>query len=935
MIRNRFELSSIITKFFVLIFIIVLTPVSNAASLDPSPIVNGISSICPRGIADVAGIPGPIEIFSSSEMGPVPIVSGDEDANPSFAVVGVASTSGNGRIVALGHDGFFINFAMSLQDFDNEKFGINIINWLQNSQSNKKVLITTGHGEPWVGGSDYEDFRNALKAQGYDVVITPGKITSDTLSGASILFMSCAGPSLADDEIGYIRSFVNRGGGLFMQGLGWSWVQYQHLPLEDCPMNKLAKPYGFRWIDGYISDSQHNYNGAPIFPLFYPARGKLLNVPYFSQGGTGWCWANAFSMILKYYGKPDHAWDLAGYMGFTRNQGFNDFLDLFSMKSYFSSKGLNLFQDGSLFDPTKEMFFNHVSGLIDSYGSPIAISYNYDIGKNHFIVVVGYAVENNNKFVYIHDPQKNWMFHKMSYDNFFNDYGKMKLAGLNSYLYYIRGIYTPNPGKAALCIIDSNLNSEEFYYKDTMLNKHNVLTLPHRPILDEILESNIIFDKGIKYRRSNSNFIDGFSVLEDSNIMRFYNKEMITGWRDTKKFVFGGKTFMVSNPTQVDFNGKIKIFIRAGNQPIRSQDVEVDVLAREFVYYPDGDVSIDLNPIEHPGPASIEIYLLENSGSQVDKIGPINFEIKFPSGPQRIEFTGSKTSNAGQNGILGSGMILDRLMDKDIALMGCPIDLKATDPDGLIISKQSNEIPESKYVEKDINEDNITEEIVSILEAKEGIYSINAKPKANSSQNDIFNINIYFKGKVFNLVKDIKIKDIPAKPYLIEVTKDKIVNPIMIDKNASKSSAAPGSLINFVIDVTNTGTMPLNQLRVVDHLPDGLSYVSDNRSGSASGRTIIWNTLPSLNVGESISIELAARIDPDASGKLTNLAEATAIRSSEKQEEVSNSGYSTVRVVDVKELKVRQNVERAKIGDQVAMATGNGRATNNIKVVSD
>ena len=891
MIRNRFELSSIITKFFVLIFIIVFTPVSNAASLDPSPIVNGISSICPRGIADVAGIPGPIEIFSSSEMGPVPIVSGDEDANPSFAVVGVASTSGNGRIVALGHDGFFINFAMSLQEFDNKKFGINIINWLQNSQSNKKVLITTGHGEPWVGGSDYEDFRNALEAQGYDVVITPGKITSDTLSGASILFMSCAGPSLEDDEIRYIQSFVNRGGGLFMQGLGWSWVQYQHLPLEDCPMNKLAKPYGFRWIDGYISDSEHNNNGAPIFSLFYPNQGKILNVPYFNQGNTNWCYLNCLSMLLQYYGVNKYPWDLASRDVFNKAHDVSmSTLDLSNIRDY-----VNNIQKAGLscdtlmtFGPfvTPDDLFTHIQTNIDRGFTEMYMF------MDHVIVVVGYDIENGIKHAYIHDPSgkmkfqdRDQMFIRVPIDILsgkMNDWGK--------FVYVLRIKGNPEPPKVNFYIKDENIihlieeNAVNRIESSNYLNRGNKYVTDKNILLPSFLPALLLVDN-VNWIRwyEDGNYIDGANIYNDPGTISI--------------------DCSVMNPNDFQTYAALNI-----------QVTRYDKLINE----------IHLDPIP---------VLSGKKDDQANYIANIPVEIPIRDigqGPCTVKLVDRDSGRS------ITSVDVDILSSKGkIVIAKSPVWIEVIDPDGLVVNKSSNNTEGMYYIQKEMDNNTDSDDIVVITMNKIGLYKIIVFPKPNAELNDIYTLEVYSNGTIITLAKGTPIRKIPDKPYSFEVTDDKIVQPLTVEKIAFPTSTAPGASINFTINITNTGTMTLNHVQVIDRLPDGLSYISDNRSGEVSDKAIAWNNLPSLDKGKSIFIQVVTGIDPKASGNLTNLVEVTAIRATEKQEEVSNSGYSTVRVVDVKEPKVRQNVERTKIGNQVTMATGNGRATNNIKVVSD
>jgi hypothetical protein len=231
------------------------------------PLTNIVTSVCPWGFGDKGqpGVPGPIEILNTNAA---PIVSGDNDASPIQAVVGAACQAGDGRIVGLGHDGFFINGALNL--YDNKQFGVNIINWLQSTQNKKKVLITTGHGEPWVGSGECDDFYAELRNEGYTVDLFSGTVTSSSLSDVSILFISCPGPSLSDAEIDTIRSFVSNGGGLLMQGLGWAWVSYEKKSLDEYPVNKLAMPYGFKWIGGYISDPTNDHYGCPVFHEFFP-----------------------------------------------------------------------------------------------------------------------------------------------------------------------------------------------------------------------------------------------------------------------------------------------------------------------------------------------------------------------------------------------------------------------------------------------------------------------------------------------------------------------------------------------------------------------------------------------------------------------------------------------------------------------------------------
>ncbi|HWQ19359.1 MAG TPA: SdrD B-like domain-containing protein [Methanotrichaceae archaeon] len=111
--------------------------------------------------------------------------------------------------------------------------------------------------------------------------------------------------------------------------------------------------------------------------------------------------------------------------------------------------------------------------------------------------------------------------------------------------------------------------------------------------------------------------------------------------------------------------------------------------------------------------------------------------------------------------------------------------------------------------------------------------------------------------------------------YCPMITGVKVKVPrIEVKKEASQSSGAPGSNISFIIKISNSGDVALNPVRAVDMLPSGLNYITDNRSGSVSGRNISWDNLGLMNPGDSTSILLIASIDKEASGTLENTVDA-------------------------------------------------------------
>jgi uncharacterized repeat protein (TIGR01451 family) len=112
--------------------------------------------------------------------------------------------------------------------------------------------------------------------------------------------------------------------------------------------------------------------------------------------------------------------------------------------------------------------------------------------------------------------------------------------------------------------------------------------------------------------------------------------------------------------------------------------------------------------------------------------------------------------------------------------------------------------------------------------------------------------------------------DVTAQPacgdnITAQSTESIIANPkwdFVVTKTALNKSAQQGDNVTFIFNVTNTGDLALNQVRVVDVLPVGLVYVSDNStpSGVISGNLITWDNVGPLSAGASKFIELIAKV---------------------------------------------------------------------------
>jgi uncharacterized repeat protein (TIGR01451 family) len=120
---------------------------------------------------------------------------------------------------------------------------------------------------------------------------------------------------------------------------------------------------------------------------------------------------------------------------------------------------------------------------------------------------------------------------------------------------------------------------------------------------------------------------------------------------------------------------------------------------------------------------------------------------------------------------------------------------------------------------------------------------------------------------------------------------------IRVEKTADPGCGAASVNITFTIVVINTNGSVLEPVIVVDTLPDGMSYVSDDSSGTVSGDTITWE-IDSLASGNSTTIHLVASIDGDELGILTN--EVTATGTPPEGDDVEDSDTADVLAIDAR-----------------------------------
>ena len=196
---------------------------------------------------DAPGVPGPLCIYGS-EVFPVIVGAIGEVRAPAMA----AGRWQAGRIVALGHDGYFAR--PTLQSLDTGHLIVNALRWSAGGAPSG----------PRIGVVGAAELRTWLKEGGHDVVEV--SLTPDSLGAVDVVAVVMWSQSAT--EIRALSAYVRGGGGLVTAVTGWGWAQlHPHLDLvSDHAGNRLLAHAGIRWSHDYLSrTSPEGYavDGAP------------------------------------------------------------------------------------------------------------------------------------------------------------------------------------------------------------------------------------------------------------------------------------------------------------------------------------------------------------------------------------------------------------------------------------------------------------------------------------------------------------------------------------------------------------------------------------------------------------------------------------------------------------------------------------------------
>jgi len=105
------------------------------------------------------------------------------------------------------------------------------------------------------------------------------------------------------------------------------------------------------------------------------------------------------------------------------------------------------------------------------------------------------------------------------------------------------------------------------------------------------------------------------------------------------------------------------------------------------------------------------------------------------------------------------------------------IDLVVTDPDGFVVSKDVNELPDTAwYFQMNPDEEgNSGYEFIAFNERKLGNYLIEVIPEPNATATDPYTLKVSAGNITIVLAEEVPIGDIPDQPYVIESTETGII----------------------------------------------------------------------------------------------------------------------------------------------------------------
>ena len=198
------------------------------------------------------------------------------------------------------------------------------------------------------------------------------------------------------------------------------------------------------------------------------------------------------------------------------------------------------------------------------------------------------------------------------------------------------------------------------------------------------------------------------------------------------------------------------------------------------------------------GTKGTAFYVLKNT-----KMPAALTEVAFLTNQNDFKYIKTNTDTAAQG--IANG-IFKYFEERGLKITAkSPVDVIVTDPDGLLISKQVNEIPGATYTEIDLDGDGDLDDQVRIPDRKIGDYIITVISEPDALPTDTYTLEVSIFGTPILIAENVPISEIPAQPYKIISTETGIIPPVitaMIDFDPDiLNLKSKGSVVTVYIEL--------------------------------------------------------------------------------------------------------------------------------------
>jgi hypothetical protein len=205
-----------------------------------------------------------------------------------------------------------------------------------------------------------------------------------------------------------------------------------------------------------------------------------------------------------------------------------------------------------------------------------------------------------------------------------------------------------------------------------------------------------------------------------------------------------------------------------------------------------------------------------------------------------------------------------------------PVDIIVTDPDGLTISNQLNQIPGAKYYTNiDFDLDGELDDIIAIPDRKIGDYFITVVPEPNAIATDTYTLLVWpeTKDEPFVLAEGIQICNIPIQPYMVRSMETDVIPiiPATVDFNPDTLNLkSKGDWVTVYIELPIGHGYDVSMINLTTVMLNGQIYaeakpfaIGDHDSDGIPDLMVKFNrtTVQAiLQVGDQIKISISGKL---------------------------------------------------------------------------